>query len=133
MRSRQCLEVAEAEEMVSAAKQFALGRGWAVTIAVVDDGGTPIAVLRLDEASPASVSSAIAKAASAALTGQPTKILEEMIRQRPALTTMPRLAVEGGLPLLFKGQRVGGIGVSGVQSTQDAEVAQAGANRFKHE
>jgi glc operon protein GlcG len=112
--------------MVRAAQAHARLNGWAVTIAVVDDGGTPIIVSRLDEASPTSVSTSIEKARSAGLTGLPTKALESMIGDRPALITLGRVAVEGGLPILHQGQRVGGIGVSGVRSDQDAAVAQAG-------
>jgi glc operon protein GlcG len=116
----------EAETMVRAAQSHARLNGWAVTVAVVDDGGTPIIVSRLDEASPTSVSTSIEKARSAGLTGLPTKTLESMIGDRPALITLGRVAVEGGLPILHQGQRVGGIGVSGVRSDQDAAVAQAG-------
>ena len=83
-------------------------------------------VSRLDDASPSSVNTAIEKARSASHTGLPTKALEAMIRERPGIVTLGRVAVEGGLPILYKGQRVGGVGVSGVKSDQDAEVAQAG-------
>jgi len=112
--------------MVRAAQAHARQNGWVVTVAIVDDGGTPILVSRLDEASPATVKTAIGKARSAALIGLPTKVLEAMVGERPALATMDRVAVEGGLPILYQGQRVGGIGVSGVRSEQDGAVAQAG-------
>jgi len=80
-----------------------------------------------------SVDTAIKKARSAALTGISTQALEALIRDRPALLTLDRVAVEGGLPLLHQGQRVGGVGVSGVKSDQDAIVAQAGINAFNAE
>jgi glc operon protein GlcG len=126
IRTRYSLSQSDAETIVSAALMYAREKGWAITVAVVDDGGTPILVSRLDEASPSSVNTAIEKARSAANTGLPTKILEAMIRERPGVLTLGRVAVEGGLPILYKGQRVGGVGVSGVKSDQDAEVAQAG-------
>jgi len=120
------LDSSEAQTIVSAAQAHAKHNGWAVTVAVVDDSGTPIIVSRLDEASPSSVNTAIEKARSAANTGLPTKVLEAMIRERPGIVTLGRVAVEGGLPILYKGQRIGGVGVSGVKSDQDAEVAEAG-------
>jgi glc operon protein GlcG len=126
MRSKYLLSSSEAQTIVSAAQAHADRNGWAVTVAVVDDSGTPIVVSRLDDAAPSSVNTAIEKARSAATTGLPTKLLETMVRERPALVTLGRVAVEGGLPILYKGQRVGGVGVSGVKSDQDAQVAQAG-------
>jgi uncharacterized protein GlcG (DUF336 family) len=126
MRTRYLLSLSEAQTIVSAAQAHANLKGWAVTVAVVDDNGTVINVTRFDDAPPSSVTTAIEKARSAANTGLPTKLLEDMIRERPGIATLGRVAVEGGLPILYKGQRVGGVGVSGVKSDQDAEVAQAG-------
>lgn len=126
MRTRFALGLAEAEAMVAAALRFARNKGVAVTAAVVDDAGIPILVCRLDEASPASILTAIEKARSAAFTGLPTFALESMIAQRPALATLDRVAVEGGLPILHQNQKVGGIGVSGALPTDDAEIARAG-------
>lgn len=115
---------------MAAAAATARHYGWPVSIAVLDDAGTPILVSRLDDATPMSFDTAIEKARSAALTGVSTKVLEATISERPALVTLDRVAVEGGLPLLHLGQRVGGIGVSGVKSDQDAIVAQSGVLAF---
>lgn len=120
------MNLADASTIVNAAQTHALRNQWPVTVAVVDESGTPIIVSRLDDATPASVNTAIEKARSAGLTGLPTKVLEAMVVERPAIVTLGRVAVEGGLPILYKGQSVGGIGVSGVRSDQDAAVAQAG-------
>jgi glc operon protein GlcG len=125
MRMRFALGLAEAEAAIKAGHEEARRQGWLVTVAVVDDSGAVIQLSRMDEATPASVDAAIGKARSAALTGVDTKILEAMVKDRPALTTMDRIAIEGGLPVLHQRQRVGGIGVSGVQSHQDAQVASA--------
>ena len=130
MRQRHALDLTDAQRVVDAALAHAGGLGWRVTVAVVDDGGVPLLLLRMDEASPASVATAIEKARSAALTGLDTKLLEAMIEKRPGTATIGRVAVEGGLPLLHDGQRVGGIGVSGLPSHQDAEVAAAGQAAF---
>ena len=126
MRTRYALTLAEAEAAVKAGLEEARREGWAVTIAVVDDAGFPILIARDDEATPLSVKTAIEKASSAGTTGLDTALLEGMIAKRPALVTMGRVAIEGGVPVLYKGQKVGGAGVSGVQSHQDAQVARAG-------
>lgn len=123
MYSRQTIELREAEIAIAAGQAAAREAGWNVSIAIVDDAGIPILVSRLDRASPASVDTAIEKARSSALTGLESKVLEEFIRQRPGVATMKRVAVEGGVPILIAGERVGGIGVSGVMSDQDAKIA----------
>lgn len=119
------LQLHEASEGVAAGHKVARENGWPVTVAVVDECGFPILVARMDGASVVSVDTAIEKARSAAYTGMETKFLEELIRARPAVVTMKRVAVEGGIPILHKGTRVGGIGVSGVMSDQDAVVAKS--------
>lgn len=123
MRTRYALDLAEVEPAIRAGIVEARQNGWNVTIAVVDDSGTLIQLTRMDDASPASVDTGIEKARAAGLTGVDTKLLEAMVKERPALTTMKRVAIEGGLPILFKGQKLGGVGVSGVQSHQDSQVA----------
>ena len=125
MRIRYSLTLDEAESMVCAARRHARANNWPVTIAVVDDSGAPILVSRCEDATPASVTIAIEKARSAALTGLPTKALEALVEKRPAVATLGRVAVEGGLPILYQSQRVGGVGVSGVRSDQDALIAEA--------
>src|SRR5882757_1335524 len=126
MRTKYVLSLSEAQRIVSAAQTHANHNGWAITVAVVDDNGTPVIISRLDDAPSSSVNTAIEKARSAANTGLPTRLLEAMIRERPGIATLGRVAVEGGLPILYKGQRIGAVGVSGVKSDQDAEVAEAG-------
>jgi glc operon protein GlcG len=125
MRKRYALNLDEAEVMVSAAKAEALREGWAVAIAIVDDAGIPILVARMDEASKITPSVATEKARSAAMIGISTRILETMAAERPALATLG-CAIEGGFPIQHQGQTVGGIGVSGATSEQDAQVAEAG-------
>lgn len=125
MLTRYALELKEAEIAVKAGFAEAEGNQWRVAIAIVDASGLPILASRMDDASPASFNTAIEKAKTAALIGLPTKMIEAMVSERPALLSMNRVAVEGGVPILYKGQKLGGIGVSGVQSHQDAQVALA--------
>ena len=129
MQSKPVLEASDVAAMLAAAEAHAIRQGWAVTIAICDDGGHLLALKRLDRASPSSAAMAPAKANSAALMRRETKIAEDMINQgRFAFLSAPRLdgMLEGGVPILVDGSCVGAIGVSGVQSAQDAEIARAG-------
>lgn len=118
---------ARARQIVAAARGEAEKNGWQVTIVVVDDGGCPLALERLDGAFPHSVEIAIAKARTAAIMRLPTKLLEDMVKDRPALVTMPGVVrVQGGLPIRVGDDCVGAVGVSGATSPQDEQVAAAG-------
>ena len=113
----------------AAAESEALKNGWAVTIAISDDGGHLLWLQRLDGAAPISTHIAAAKARSAALGRRETKGYEDMINQgRTAFLSAPELQgmLEGGVPILAGGHCVGAVGVSGVKSAEDAQVARAG-------
>ena len=129
MHSKPVIGQAEVARVLSAARQEALAQHWSVTIAVVDDGGHPVALERLDGCAPASAYIAVEKARSAALGRRETRDYEEMVNGgRTAFVTAPLLtSLEGGVPLRVDGQVVGAIGVSGVKAEQDAQVAKAGA------
>lgn len=133
MRQRFALELEIARHLVEAGLAHASAKGWPVCIAVVDDAGYPIALARADEASPAAVDGAIGKARTSALTGVDTALLEKMAQSRLTVLSIPRICVEGGVALLYRGQRVGGIGVSGRPPEQDNEVAQAALAAFPRE
>ena len=127
MRSKICLTGADAEKIVAACKIEAMKSKWNVSIAVVDDGGFLVRLERLDGAVGQSAMIATAKAQTAAAARTPTKVLEEIVKERPATGHMPgRLAVQGGLPIIYQGECVGAIGVSGVKSHEDEQVAAAG-------
>ena len=125
MYVRYALQLHEASAAIAAGCASAAQNGWRVSVAVVDEAGFVIALHRMDGASQGSVDTAIEKAKAAAFTGLPTKTLEDIIAARPAAVTMKRVAVEGGVPILHNGARLGGIGVSGVMPGQDATVALA--------
>jgi len=110
------------------ARAEAQSNQWAVTIAVVDDGGHPLALERLDGASPASAYIATEKARTAALGRRPSAAYEEMINGgRTAFLSAPLAGmIEGGVPVVVDGQVVGAVGVSGVKSAEDARIASAG-------
>lgn len=129
MHSKPVLDQADVARLLAAARQHAQAQQWPVTIAVVDDGGHPLALERLDGCAPASAYIAVEKARTAALGRRESRDYEQMVNDgRTAFVTAPLLtSLEGGVPLRVDGQVVGAIGVSGVKSGQDAEVAKAGA------
>ena len=110
------------------ARAEALANRWAVTIAVVDDGGHPLALERMDGASPVSAYIATDKARTSAMGRRASGDYEEMIKAgRNAFLSAPLSAMlEGGVPVIVEGQVIGAVGVSGVKSDQDAQVARAG-------
>jgi uncharacterized protein GlcG (DUF336 family) len=129
MRTKPTLCHEDLRRMAAAAERHALASAWAVTIAIVDDGGHLLWLQRLDGAAPISASIAPAKARTAALGRRETKVYEDMINQgRTSFLSAPGLEgmLEGGVPVMIDGQCVGAVGVSGVKSTEDAQIARAG-------
>ena len=128
MRQRPALTSADAHKMMEACKVEAQKNKWNVAIAIVDDSGAVILLERLDGCGAISSEVAIGKARTSALTKRPTKFFEDRVKERPGFVTFPTPGVmfQGGLPLVHQGECVGAIGVSGVQSHEDEQVAQAG-------
>ncbi len=122
------LTLEDAKLVAAAAEAEALRNNWSVVIAIVDEGGHLIYLQRLDNTQIGSVDVAIQKARSAIAFRRPTKVLEEQINQGNLryLGLPGAIPIEGGLPMVFKDQFLGAIGVSGVRSHQDAQIAQAG-------
>ena len=117
---------ARAKPSSAACEAEAKKNNWNVTIAILDDGGHTLLLTRMDGASPVTAEIAIQKGRSAAISRRSTKVAEDRIASRPALIKMPVLPVQGGVPILHQGECVGAVGVSGVQSHEDEQVAQAG-------
>jgi len=124
------LGLAEAKAVAAAAQAVAVQNGWNVVIAIVDEGGYLHYLERMDGTQMASVHVAQEKGRTAALFKRPSKALEDAVAGgRHAILRMPGATpIEGGLPLIYRGELVGAIGVSGVQSSQDGLIAQAGAD-----
>ena len=133
LRQLPTLTLAAAKAIAAAAEAFARERGWTVAIAVVDAAGGLILFQILDDTQPGSQEVAVHKARTAARFKRPTKALEETIAGgRQALLSLPGVtAVEGGLPIVVAGRVVGAVGVSGMQSSQDSQVAEAGLGGFR--
>ncbi len=129
MNHKPFLNLDDVKRIAAAAEAEAKANGWLVTIAIVDDGGHLLWLQRLDGAAPVSAHIAPAKARTAALGRRETKTYEDMINQgRTSFLSVPEIEglLEGGMPVLADGHCVGAIGVSGVKSSEDAQIAKAG-------
>lgn len=129
MKSKPVLGAAEVKTIAAAAEAEALRNQWAVSIAIVDDGGHLLWLQRLDGAAPISARICQAKARTAALGRRESRVYEEMINGgRTSFLSAPSLEgmLEGGVPIVSDGHCVGAVGVSGVKSSEDAQIARAG-------
>ena len=129
MQSKAVLTSTEIDLILAAARREAEANNWAVTIAIVDDGGHPLGLLRLDDCAPVSAYIATEKARTAALGRRESRVYEEMINGgRTSFLSAPVLqgTLEGGVPVIVGGQTIGAVGVSGVKSNQDAQIAMGG-------
>lgn len=129
MRSKPALTFDDAQRILAAALEKAVQQHWAVSVAVVDDGANLLSFARMDGAKLGSICTAIEKARSSVLFERPTKALEEIIASgRNAMLKLPNsVPIQGGVPLVHEAAIVGAIGVSGVASFEDEQVAHAGA------
>ncbi|GKS76697.1 MULTISPECIES: GlcG/HbpS family heme-binding protein [Comamonadaceae] len=129
MKNKPELEAADVKKIAAAAEAEALKNQWAVTIAIVDDGGHLLSLQRLDGAAPVSSHIAPGKARTAALGRRESKVYEDIVNGgRTAFLSAPFIdgLLEGGVPIMKDGQCLGAVGVSGVKSTEDAQIAKAG-------
>jgi uncharacterized protein GlcG (DUF336 family) len=128
MRNKPSLTVSDVQRMVAACKDEATKNKWSVSIAVVDDAGYALYLERLDGAGPVTAEVAMEKAVTSARTRRPSKFWEDRIKERPSFLKFPGvLPLQGGVPVMYQNECVGAIGVSGVQSHEDEQIASAGA------
>jgi len=129
MRSKPSLTLADVKTMLAACEAEAAKNKWAVAIAIVDDGGYLLGFQRMDGAPTISAEVSLGKARTSAMTRRPSKHFEDRVKERPAFITFPAgLLIQGALPIMHQNECVGAIGVSGVQSHEDEQIAQAGIN-----
>lgn len=126
--NKMILTLDDAKKIAASAEAEAKRNEWPVVIVIVDDGGHLLYLQRLDNTQFGSINVAIEKARAAIAFRRPTRIWEENIAQGQLryLNLPGTLPIEGGLPIVINGQFVGAVGVSGVRSFQDAQIAQAG-------
>jgi glc operon protein GlcG len=129
MRTKQCLTAADVKKMLNACEVEAAKNKWAVAISIVDEGGFLLGSIRMDGASAITAEVSMGKARTSAMTKRPSKFFEDRIKERPAFAGFPAgILIQGGVPVIYDNECVGAIGVSGVQSHEDEQIAQAGAN-----
>jgi uncharacterized protein GlcG (DUF336 family) len=129
MKTKFALELADIKAIACAAEAEAIQNNWAVSIAIVDDGGHLLWFQRLDGAAPISAHIAPGKARTAAVGRRESKVYEDMINGgRASFLSAPNLdsMLEGGVPIIKDGQCLGAVGVSGVKSSEDAQIARVG-------
>jgi glc operon protein GlcG len=128
VRTKPALTDEDVKKLAAAAEAHAAANHWNVTVAILDDGGHLLHLHRMDGTAPSTVEMAIGKGRTAVLGRRETKVYEDIVKNgRTAFLSVPLVAmVEGGVPIVFEGEVVGSIGVSGVKSEQDAAVARAG-------
>jgi glc operon protein GlcG len=126
MRMKPALTLDDAKKLMAAAEEEATRNKWEVVIAILNDGGRIVAVHRMDGARPGNDQIAIAKATTSAMTCRPSVVWAKWIEgPHKAYATFPFIAAQGGLPIIVDGDLIGAIGVSGVRSSEDEQIALA--------
>jgi uncharacterized protein GlcG (DUF336 family) len=129
MRTKQCLTLTDVKKMLEACEAEAAKNKWAVAISIVDEGGFLLGFQRLDGAPAISAEVSMGKARTSAMTKRPSKFFEDRVKERPGFASFPAgILIQGGMPIMHQNECIGAIGVSGVQSHEDEQVAQAGVN-----
>jgi uncharacterized protein GlcG (DUF336 family) len=125
----------QAKKAMAGAEAEAKKNNWNVVITILDSGGHVVMVSRLDGAQWGSLDVARDKAHSAVAFRRPTKVFQDLVAQGGANLRLLNLSgaslLEGGIPIVVGGRLIGAIGVSGVTSEQDAQIAKAGADALK--
>ncbi len=133
MKTKHYLTLADAEFLLNQAHQYAIENSFNVSIAVTDETGSLLAMKRMDGASPVTANLCLEKAKCSAMSKRPSKLFEDLIKGgQMGFLTMDTFngMLEGGEPIVYEGQLVGAVGVSGVKSFQDAEIAQQAIEKF---
>jgi len=133
MKTKHYLTLSDAEFLLSEAHQYAVQNNFNVSIAIVDETGNLLVMKRMDGASPMTANLCLEKARCSVISRRPSKLFEDIIKGgQMGFLTMDTFSgmLEGGEPILYQGQLVGAMGVSGVKSFQDAEIAQQAIEKF---
>ena len=128
MKTKPVLTLEDVKKIAAGAEAEAVKNNWAVTISVVDDGGHLLWLQRLDGAAPVSAWIGPQKAITAAIGRRESAVYEKMVNEGRVsfLSVTPVTPLEGGVPIIVEGHYVGAVGVSGVKSSEDAQIAQTG-------
>jgi uncharacterized protein GlcG (DUF336 family) len=131
LADRKMLTNVEAKNAMKAAIDEAVKNNWKVVIAITDDAGRLVLLERMDGVQAGSIGIAQGKARTSALFNRNSAMFEEALKNRPALATLGENMLQGGVPIFASGQIIGAIGVSGVTSQQDEQIAKAGVAAIK--
>ncbi len=124
MRMKPVITLDDAKKLLAAAEEEATRNNWGVVIAILNDGGRLVALHRMDGARPGNDQVAIGKATTSAMTCRPSAVWQKWVDgDYPSRATMGFLTQQGGVPIMIDGELVGAVGVSGVRSDQDEQVA----------
>ena len=124
MITKPALTLDDAKQLLAAAEEKAGENNWEVVVSIVNDGGRIVALHRMDGARPGNDEIALAKANTSAMSCRPRGVWEHWIEtNHAAYATFPFLAAQGGLPIIINGHLVGAIGISGVKSFKDEQIA----------
>lgn len=127
--------IENARKVMTAAEAEAIKNNWAVVIAIIDSGGNLVMLLRRDDVQLSSIDISVGKAKTALMFKRPTKVLDDAISSGGTglrfLALKDIVPLEGGMPIVLDGKIVGAIGVSGVLSAQDSQIARAGIDGLK--
>jgi glc operon protein GlcG len=127
LKTKPCLTLEDCRKIGAAAIAEAERHGWNVVVAILDDGGHLRWLEAMDGSSPFNAQVAVEKGRSAAVSRRSTKAWEDRVAAgRTGVLNMPVLTVQGGVPIMADGHCVGAVGVSGVQSHEDEQIANAG-------
>ena len=128
MKSKAVLTLDDLKKIAAGSETEATKNNWNVSIAICDDGGHLLFYQRMDGAAPISSHIAPQKARTAAIGRRNTKVYEDMVNGgRYSALSMPEAThLEGGVPIIVEGEVIGAVGVSGVKSSEDAQIAEAG-------
>ncbi len=128
MRTKPTLTLSDVKKMLAACEAEATKNKWPVAISIVNEAGFLLGFQRMDGTPPISAEVSMGKARTSAMTKRPSKFFEDRVKERPAFVNFPAgILIQGGVPLIHQNECVGAIGVSGVQSHEDEQVALAGA------
>lgn len=133
LTTKRAMTLAAAKKIAAAAEAEAIKNKWNVVIVILDDGANLVYLQKMDDTQVGSIEVAQEKARSAVKFKRPTKTFEEnLVSGRQAILKLPgAIPVEGGIPLMIDGKVIGAIGVSGVTSQQDGQIAGAGVAEFE--
>lgn len=133
MQTKHYLTLSDAEFLLNEAQQYAIQKQFHISICIVDETGNLLTMKRMDGASPMTANLALEKAKCSAVSRRPSAVFENLIKNgQMGFLTMETFSgmLEGGEPIMYEGQLVGAVGVSGVKSFQDAEIAQHAIQAF---